>query len=124
MVEVDLTIELPNLAAHWMMGNLATLLDELGNLWPRCAPELTDEINVGLLLSQSMLNLYTAAVTEGQRIRANEAMAAAFDKVDFVIAATNPGPAFAADATDSSPTSSFLDWAQGELGGATRRSAV
>ena len=27
-------------------------------------------------------------------------MAAAFDEVDFVIAATNPGPAFAADAAD------------------------
>lgn len=112
LVEVDLTIELPNLAAHWMMSNLATLRDELGHLWPRCAPDLTDEINVGMLLAQSMLNLYTAAVTEGQRIRANEAMAAAFDKVDFVIAATNPGPAFAAEATNSSPTSSFLDWAQ------------
>ena len=112
MVEVDLTIELPNLAAHWMMSNLSTLRDELGRRWPSCAPDLTNEINVGMLLAQSMLNLYTASVTEGQRVRANETMACAFDKVDFVIAATNPGPAFAADATNSSPSSSFLDWAQ------------
>ena len=33
----------------------------------------------------------------------------AFDKVDFVIAATNPGPAFAADAPMSNPSSSFVD---------------
>ena len=102
----------PNLAAQWMMGNLATLLADLGDRWPRCAADLTDEITVGLLLAQSMYNLHTAAVAEEQRIRANEAMAAAFDEVDFVIAATNPGPAFAADATMSSPTASFIDWAQ------------
>jgi Asp-tRNA(Asn)/Glu-tRNA(Gln) amidotransferase A subunit family amidase len=112
MVEVDLNIDLPNLAAHWMMGNLSTLLDELGDRWPSCARDLTEELLVGLLLSQSMFNLYTASVTEGQRIRANEAMANAFDTVDFIIAATNPGPAFAADATTSSPASSFVDWAK------------
>ena len=58
---------------------------------------------IGLLLAQSMYNLHTAAVAEEQRIRANEAMAAAFDEVDFVIAATNPGPAFAADGADEQP---------------------
>ena len=79
---------------------------------PAARDALTDEILVGVLLSQSMFNLHTASVTEGQRLRANEAMARAFDKVDFVIAATNPGPAFAADATMSSPSSSFVDWAK------------
>ena len=49
MVEVDLTIDLPNLAAHWMMGNLSTLLDELGDRWPSCARDLTEELLVGLL---------------------------------------------------------------------------
>ena len=112
MVEVDCTIEVPNLAAQWMMGNLATLLADLGDRWPACASELTDEIAIGLLLSQSMYNLNTAAVAEHQRILANEAMAAAFDEVDFVIAATNPGPAFAADSPMSSPTASFIDSAK------------
>ncbi len=112
LVEVDLTIDLPNLAAHWMMGNLSTLLDELGDRWPSCAHDLTDEIRTGALLSQSMFNLYTASVTEGQRVRAYQAMARAFDQVDFVIASTNPGPAFAADAAMSSPGSSFVDWAK------------
>ena len=109
MVEVDLDIKLPNLAAQWMMGNLATLVAELGARWPKCASELTDELTVGLLMSQSMYNLHTASVAEERRVQANLAMADAFDKVDFVIAATNPGPAFAADSPMSNPSSSFID---------------
>ena len=31
MVEVDVSVELPNLAAHWMMGNVATLRADLGD---------------------------------------------------------------------------------------------
>ena len=120
MVEVDLTIDLPNLAAQWMMGNLATLLAELGDRWPTCAPDLTDEIAIGLLLSQSMYNLHTAAVAEELRIQAYEAMADAFDEVDFVIAATNPGPAFAADAAMSNPSSSFVDSVKANRGRAAR----
>ena len=112
MIEVDLAIDVPNLAAQWMMGNLATLLADLGDRWPGCAADLTDELTIGLLLSQSMYNLHTAAVAEKQRIQANEAMAAAFDEVDFVIAATNPGPAFAAESPMSSPSASFVDWAK------------
>ena len=43
-------------------------------------------------------------MAEAQRLEANEAMAVAFDQVDYVISATNPGPAFAAEATTSSPS--------------------
>jgi aspartyl-tRNA(Asn)/glutamyl-tRNA(Gln) amidotransferase subunit A len=39
-------------------------------------------------------------------------MADAFAEVDFVFAATNPSPAFAADAAMSSPSDSFVDWAK------------
>ena len=112
MVEVDVRVEPPNLAAQWMMGNLATLLADLGRSWPRCARDLTHEVAIGARLAQSLYNLNTAAVAEEMRIRANEAMAAAFDQVDFIIAATNPGPAFPADAATSSPQSDFLDWAR------------
>jgi Asp-tRNA(Asn)/Glu-tRNA(Gln) amidotransferase A subunit family amidase len=112
MVEVDITLELPNLAAQWAMGNLSTLLVELGDRWPACAPDLTDEIALGVMLAQAMYNLNLAAVAEGQRIEANAAMAGAFDQVDYIISATNPGPAFAAEATTSSPTSNFLDTAK------------
>jgi aspartyl-tRNA(Asn)/glutamyl-tRNA(Gln) amidotransferase subunit A len=113
MVEVDIAIDLPDLAAQWMMGNLATLLAELGPRWPSCAGDLTDEIAIGLLLSQSMYNLYTASVAEELRIQAYAEMARAFERVDFVIAPTNPGPAFRADAAMSNPTTSFVDSVKG-----------
>ena len=69
MVEVDVSIELPNLAAQWMIGNFATLIAELGDRWPACAPDLTDEIAIGLYLSQSLYNLRAAAVAEELRVQ-------------------------------------------------------
>ncbi len=111
MVEVDLQVAPPNLAAQWMLGNLATLLAELGDRWPDCASEMTDEIAIGLYISQSLYNLHMASVAEQLRVQANEAMGAAFDQVDLIIAATNPGPAFPAEAVTSSDHESFLDWA-------------
>ena len=109
MVEVDLTIELPNLAAQWMMGNLATLLADLDDRWPGCSDELTDEVAVGLHLAEAMYNLRTAAAAEELRVQANIAMAEAFGKVDLIIAATNPGPAFAAEAATSNPQAPIID---------------
>jgi aspartyl-tRNA(Asn)/glutamyl-tRNA(Gln) amidotransferase subunit A len=103
MVEVDVRVEPPNLAAQWAMGNLATLLADLGDRWPSCSDQLTDEMAVGLHLAEAMYNLRTAAAAEEMRIAANEVMARAFDEVDLIIAATNPGPAFAADAATSQP---------------------
>ncbi len=110
MVQVDVAVNPPNLAAQWMMGNLATLLADLGDRWPRCANQLTDEVAIGLLLAQTFYNLFTAAEAEQLRVRANEAMAAAFDQVDFIIAATNPGPAFAAESQTSSPEPPIITW--------------
>ena len=112
MVEVDATLHLPNLAVHWMVGNVSTLLAELGDKWPSCANDLTEEVAAGLFMSQSLYNLRTAATAEELRIRAYEAMAELFEKVDFVIAATNPDVAFAADAATSSTKHSALDTAR------------
>ncbi len=111
MVQVDVRVEPPNLALQWMMGNLATLIGELGTRWPRCAADLTDEVAFGLRLSESLYNLHSAAAAEALRIKANEAMAAAFDDVDFIIAATNPGPAFAAESVMSQSQPRIVDWA-------------
>ena len=111
MVQVDIRVEPPNLALQWMMGNLATLMAELGDRWPKDAHELTDEVAFGLRLSETFYNLHTAAAAEQLRIQANEVMAATFEQVDFVIAATNPGPAFAADAVTSTPQTGIADWA-------------
>jgi aspartyl-tRNA(Asn)/glutamyl-tRNA(Gln) amidotransferase subunit A len=113
LVEVDITLEFPNLAAPWMMGNLSTLLAELDDVWPACAADLTDEIASGLFMSQALYNLHTAAVAEERRLRAYEVMARAFEQTDFIIAATNPDVAFAADAPTSNPADSFLDTTRG-----------
>jgi aspartyl-tRNA(Asn)/glutamyl-tRNA(Gln) amidotransferase subunit A len=110
MVEVDLPVEPPNLSAQWMMGNLATLLAELDGAWPRCAGLLTDEMAMGLRLARSLYNLDTAAAGEMLRVEANEAMARAFSEVDFVIAATNPGPAFPAESATSNTQAGPVDF--------------
>ena len=112
MVEVDIDVRPPNLAAQWMMGNLSTLLAELDDRWPRCANDLTDEVAIGLFLAQSLYNLRTAAVAEDLRVKANVEMAKAFGEVDLIIAATNPGPAFPADSTTSNPESDLIDAAK------------
>ena len=110
MVEVEVDVRPPNLAAQWMTGNLATLLAELGDRWPGCADDLTDEVAIGVYLAQSLYNLHTAAVAEKLRVQANEAVASAFDEVDFIVAATNPGPAFAAEAATSNADDDLIDW--------------
>lgn len=112
MQRVDLDVVVPNLAAQWMMGNLATLLADLGDEWPGCASEMTPEVSAGLYMSQSFYNLRTAAVAEELRVQANEAMAAAFEQVDFIVSSTNPGPAFPADAAMSSGEANFIGWAK------------
>ncbi len=117
MTLVDRAIPLPNLALQWTMGNLATLLAEMGDRWPRCAPLLTDEVAFGVRIAQAFYNLDTAAVAEGLRIEANEAMADAFGDVDFVIAATNPGPAFPADAPTSAEQPPIGDWIRSSRSG-------
>ena len=73
---------------------------------------MTPEVAAGLYMSQSLYNLRTAAVAEELRVQANEVMAAAFEQVDFIVAATNPGPAFPAEAAMSSSDGSFIDWAK------------
>lgn len=112
MVAVDVDVRPPNLAAQWMMGNLSTLLAELGSRWPRCANDLTDEVAIGVWLSQSMYNLNTAAVAEEMRVQAYVAMAEAFEDVDLIIAATNPGPAFPAESSTSNPEEDLIDMAK------------
>lgn len=109
MVRIDLAVQPPNLAAHWMMGNVSTLLADLGDRWPGCARDLTDEIAFGLYIAQTMYNLHTAAVAENLRVEANMVMAEAFAEVDLIISATNPGPAFAAEASTSNPEKDLID---------------
>lgn len=96
---VDVDLELPGLGVEWAITNLATLLAELGELWPGCKDELTREIAFGLEFGGQLMNLQTAATVERKRTAANEAMADVFDQVDFLIAATNPDVAYPAEVT-------------------------
>ncbi|MGH9184898.1 MAG: amidase, partial [Acidimicrobiales bacterium] len=93
---VDVDVALPGLSYEWAVANLATLLAELGDLWPGCKDELTGPIAFGMELATQVMNLDVAARYELARIGVNETMAAVFDQVDFVIAATNPDVAFPA----------------------------
>ncbi len=125
MVCVEVDAMLPDFISHWMMGNTSTLLAELGDRWPGCADDMTDEIATGMRLSQSLYNLRTAAKAELLRIELNETMASIFSQVDFVIASTNPGPAFAANATTSNPSGSTIESAlSGSVGKLALRSAL
>jgi aspartyl-tRNA(Asn)/glutamyl-tRNA(Gln) amidotransferase subunit A len=112
MEQVDLHIELPNITAQWMMGNMATLLADLGSKWPACAKDMTPDVALGLYMAQSLYNLRTAAIAESLRLKMNQLMAAAFEQVDFIISSTNPGPAFPAEDEQSSREESFIDWAK------------
>jgi aspartyl-tRNA(Asn)/glutamyl-tRNA(Gln) amidotransferase subunit A len=56
-----------------------------------------------------MYNLNTAAAAEELRVQANTVMAQAFEQADFIIAATNPGPAFAAHSTKSNEQAPIID---------------
>jgi len=113
LIRVDLPIEIPRMGGEWMIGNISSLYGEIEHIWPGCAADLTDEIRVGIQLSENLLNMRVAAAAEMARRDANEAMARLFDEVDFVFTSTNPGPAFPADAGMSSDAKTFIDYARG-----------
>jgi aspartyl-tRNA(Asn)/glutamyl-tRNA(Gln) amidotransferase subunit A len=96
---VDVPVDMPGLGVEWAIANLATLLAELDGLWPECKDLITAEIAFGLEFATQVMNLETAAKVEQKRTLANEAMADVFDKVDFVITATNPDVAYPAAIT-------------------------
>ena len=101
MVEVDLRVEPPNLAAQWTMGNLATLLADLGDKWPACSDDLTDEMAVGLHLAEAHVQPphrggRRGAARPGQRGDGPRPSS----RSTSIIAATNPGPAFPAEWVD------------------------
>jgi aspartyl-tRNA(Asn)/glutamyl-tRNA(Gln) amidotransferase subunit A len=96
-VDIDVDFDVPRLGVPWAMGNLASLLVDIGDRWPRCSEDLTEELAFGFTLAWNTFDLELAAEAERRRTEANEAMASLFDKADFVICATNPDPAFPAE---------------------------
>jgi Asp-tRNA(Asn)/Glu-tRNA(Gln) amidotransferase A subunit family amidase len=97
LVLVDLDVKLPKIDVEWALGNLAGLYEDLRGLWPECKDLLTPSTAFGMEFAEHVVNLDTVAKGEASRTAANEAMAAIFDEVDFVICATNPDTAFPAE---------------------------
>jgi Asp-tRNA(Asn)/Glu-tRNA(Gln) amidotransferase A subunit family amidase len=95
----DLDVRVPDLGFEWAMANLSTLLAELGERWPAVKDDLTTEMAFGLELASNVFNLEMAARCEERRMKAFEQMAAVYEQVDLVIAATNPDVAYPAEVT-------------------------
>ncbi|HEY5104039.1 MAG TPA: amidase [Acidimicrobiales bacterium] len=93
---VDLAIRFPGGGLEWSLSNLIGLAGALGDLYPACNDDLTPEIQIGMKMATSRLNLQSAGAAEMFRIEANELMADIFEQTDFIFAATNPDVAFAA----------------------------
>ena len=91
---------LPRMGAAWALsGNLSNEA-KLADLWPACADDLTPEIRYGMQQAVGKYNSAVRAKIERRRTELNEAMARVFDPadgVDFVITASNPDVAFAAE---------------------------
>jgi aspartyl-tRNA(Asn)/glutamyl-tRNA(Gln) amidotransferase subunit A len=91
---VDVPVKLPELGLEWALAGLAEIRDDLGELYPGCADDLTPQIRFGLEMSAQLYNVEIRARIESRRTAMNEALAEVFDQVDFVIAASNPDVAF------------------------------
>jgi aspartyl-tRNA(Asn)/glutamyl-tRNA(Gln) amidotransferase subunit A len=94
---VDVDVRFPGLGLEWAIGNLASLLAELGELWPARKDDLTPELAFGMAMAEEAMSLRTMAAAEQARTRANETVADAFEQADLIISATNPDVAFPAE---------------------------
>jgi len=95
---VDVT--LPRMGAAWSLSGNIAIEAQLVDHWPQCADDLTPEIRFGMEMAVGKYDAAARAKIERRRMEVNEAMARIFDPVDgvdFVITATNPDVAFAAD---------------------------
>ena len=96
LARVDIVMGLPEAGFEWAMGNLVTLIGDLGDRYPACEELFTPEIQFAVNVAFSQFNLKVAGANEMFRVNFNEAMRQAFEQVDFIFAATNPDVAFEA----------------------------
>ncbi len=94
---VDIPVQLPELSLEWALAGMSEVAMLLGDRYPACEEELTLEIAFGLKIGHQIYDLDARSRIEAQRVRTNETMAALFEEVDFVFAATNPDVAFDAE---------------------------
>ncbi len=94
---VDVAVNLPPALFEWAMSNLVTLRADLADRYPACEGQLTMEIMFGMNIGHHHYDLAMAGTAESFRVRVNETMADIFEQTDFVLSATNPDLAFAAE---------------------------
>lgn len=94
--QVDLDVVAPEGSYEWAMAGMARIREQLGELWPACAEDLTPSIRFGVELAERAVDLELMGRIESQRTESNERMAAIFDEVDLVISAVSPDVAFEA----------------------------
>jgi aspartyl-tRNA(Asn)/glutamyl-tRNA(Gln) amidotransferase subunit A len=100
MVRTDVDTALPRMGAAWSISGMLAIRAELGERWPDCADDLTPEMRFGLERTAGLYGEESRAKIERRRMEVNEAMARIFDPVDgvdFVMTASNPDVAFAAE---------------------------
>jgi aspartyl-tRNA(Asn)/glutamyl-tRNA(Gln) amidotransferase subunit A len=97
LTRVDVVIDLPQGGLEWVMSNAIGLIGELGDRYPACNDDLTPEIQFALNVATHNFTAQVAGAAEMFRIDCNERMADLFEQVDFVLCATNPDVAFAAE---------------------------
>ncbi len=101
MTRVDgIDTKLPNMGAAWAISGMIANEALLGDRYPDCADQLTPEMSRAMAAISGKYNAEARAKIERRRVDLNEAMAKIFDPasgVDFVMTASNPDVAFAAD---------------------------
>jgi aspartyl-tRNA(Asn)/glutamyl-tRNA(Gln) amidotransferase subunit A len=96
LVRVDVPVSLPRGGLEWALAGTASLLVGLGDRYPACETDLTPEIMLAANIATNHYDLETAKKIESFRREIIVATARIFDKVDFIICATNPDVAFGA----------------------------
>ena len=97
---VELDTSLPSMGAAWSISGMIEIHALLADHWPDCADVLTPEMRFGLESTIGRYGTEARARIESRRAALNDRMAAIFDAstgVDFVITASNPDVAFAAE---------------------------
>jgi aspartyl-tRNA(Asn)/glutamyl-tRNA(Gln) amidotransferase subunit A len=102
LVRVDgVDTVLPRMGGAWSISGMLSIAAQLGDQWPGCADDLTPEMRFGLERTEGLYGAEARARIERRRTELNEKMARIFDTaaggVDFVITASNPDVAFAAE---------------------------
>src|SRR3984957_8562398 len=93
---VDIPVSLPRGGLEWALAGTASLLVGLGDRYPACESEFTPEIMLAANIATNHYGLETAKNIEAFRRQIIVQMAELFEQVDFIICATNPDVAFAA----------------------------